>query len=78
MENADATAARLAELMAEMAWVRRLARALVKSEVVADDVAQETWLRASRRLPQDGRPLRPWLHRVVVNVVRMLHRGASR
>lgn len=64
--------------MAEMAWVRRLARSLARDEVVADDVAQEAWLVAAARAPDDGEPLRPWLARVVHNLVRMRNRSGGR
>lgn len=58
------------ELTAEMAWIRRLAFALVKDEATADDVAQETWLAAADHTPEDG-PNRPWRvqrDRVIVSV----------
>ena len=66
------------ELMAEMGWVRRLARGLLRDGEAADDIAQDAWLVASARAPEDGRPLRPWLHRVVLNLVRMRRRGDAR
>ena len=56
--------------MAEMGWVRRLAQALVKDRALADDVAQDTWLVAAQRRPDADRPLRPWLARVVINLIR--------
>ncbi|HMG54459.1 MAG TPA: sigma-70 family RNA polymerase sigma factor, partial [Kofleriaceae bacterium] len=65
-------------LLAEIGWVRRLARALVRDDAVADDVAQDAWLLAMQHPPSDARPLRPWLHRVVRNVARMRHRAAVR
>src|SRR5664279_3035506 len=65
------------ELMTEMGWVRRLARSLVGPEA-ADDIAQDAYLVASEHAPEDGRPLRPWLHRVVTNLARMRHRSATR
>ena len=65
------------ELMAEMGWVRRLARGLLRDADAADDVAQEAWLVANEHPPGD-RPLRPWLHRVVLNLVRMRSRGDVR
>src|SRR5215813_5891228 len=65
-------------LMAEMAWIRRLARGLVGDPAAADDVAQDAYLVASERAPDDGRPLRPWLHRVVLNLVRIRGRSAAR
>ncbi|HET9991603.1 MAG TPA: sigma-70 family RNA polymerase sigma factor, partial [Kofleriaceae bacterium] len=66
------------ELMAEMAWVRRLAHGLLRDGDAADDIAQDAWLAASEHAPEDGRPLRPWLHRVVLNLVRMRARGDRR
>jgi len=71
-------ATRLDELLAEVGWVRRLARVLVRDVAVADDVAQDAWLLAIQHAPTDARPLRPWLRRVVLNVVRMRHRSTSR
>src|SRR4029079_7729869 len=78
MEHANEAGSRLDELMGDIAWVRRLARALVKDPTVPDDVAQDAWLLATQHPPSDTRPLRPWLRRVVLNVVRMRHRAASR
>ena len=66
------------QLMVEMAWVRRLARALVRNDTEADDVAQETWLVASAEQPDEDRPLQPWLARVVRNRVRARRRGEAR
>lgn len=57
------------QLLAEMGWVRQLARALIKDAAVADDVAQDTWLIAMERQPHTDQPLRPWLARVVRNLV---------
>jgi RNA polymerase sigma-70 factor (ECF subfamily) len=67
----------LDQLTAEMGWIRRLAMALVKDASTADDVAQEAYLAAAGHVPLD-RPLRPWLSRVVLNVVRMRGRSAKR
>ncbi|HEY5936451.1 MAG TPA: sigma-70 family RNA polymerase sigma factor, partial [Kofleriaceae bacterium] len=67
--------AQLTQLTAELAWLRRLSRALLGD---ADDVAHDTWIVAATRPPQDDRPLRPWLHRVARNVTRMGARAASR
>src|SRR3954469_18501995 len=66
------------QLMAEMAWVRRLARALVKDEAIADDVAQDTWLVATEQQPDGDRPLRPSLARVVSTLVRPRRRRDMR
>lgn len=64
MEDAEQ---RLAQLTAEMAWLRRLARALLRSDDAAD-LAHDTWLAARDHVPTDGRPLRPWLSRVARNL----------
>jgi RNA polymerase sigma-70 factor, ECF subfamily len=45
----------------------------------ADDIVQETFIRAWRHLPQltaDGRPLRPWLYRVARNLLTDANRAA--
>jgi RNA polymerase sigma factor (sigma-70 family) len=66
------------QLMVEMGWVRRLARALVHDDNEADDVAQETWIVAAAQQPDEDRPLQPWLARVVRNLVRTRRRGEAR
>lgn len=69
---------RMRELLQEAGWLRRLARSMVNDSATADDLAQDAWIIASRKAPTDGRPLRPWLSRVMLNLVRMRHRGARR
>ena len=66
------------QLVAETGWLRRLALALVKDEAAADDLVQDTYDVAATRAPTDGRPLRPWLARVLWNRVRMRTRSARR
>jgi RNA polymerase sigma-70 factor (ECF subfamily) len=68
----------LEKLMSELSWLKRLATALVRDESDADDLVQETWLVASERAPTDGRPLKPWLSRVALNLVRMKSRASKR
>lgn len=68
----------LEELMSELSWLRRLAIALVRNDSDADDLVQETWLVATEHVPKDGRPLKPWLTRVALNVVRMRSRASKR
>lgn len=68
---------RLSQLTAEMAWIRRLAHALLRGQD-ADDLAQDAWLVAAEHAPADGRPLRPWLGRVLVNLARMRARARRR
>lgn len=76
MEEAERTA-RLAQLTTEMAWLRRLARALLRNDD-AGDLAHDAWLIAAERAPTDGRPLRPWLTRVVLNLSRTQARARQR
>jgi RNA polymerase sigma-70 factor (ECF subfamily) len=74
----DARVATSEQLLAEMAWVRKLARALIKDSALADDLAQETWLVAAEREPDIDQPLRPWLGRVVRNLVHTRRRSGVR
>jgi RNA polymerase sigma factor (sigma-70 family) len=71
------TDANLEALTDELAWVCRLALSLVRDRSDADEIAQDTWLAAKQHAPHD-RPLRPWLSRVVLNLVRMRARGNTR
>lgn len=57
-------------LLEHFDWTRRLARALVHEPHRADDLAQDTWLSFLRSPPPAGRPVRPWLRRVMRNTVR--------
>jgi RNA polymerase sigma-70 factor (ECF subfamily) len=68
----------IATLLAEAPWLARLARSLTGSAAEADDIVQETYAAALRSPPDTERPLRPWLRRVAVNLVRMRHRGGTR
>lgn len=65
-------------LMTELGWVRRLARALVRDDATADDVAQDAWVIAAERQPAEDRPLRPWLAAVVRNLAHTRRRGEAR
>src|SRR5262245_59064075 len=65
------------ELLADARWLRRLAKSLVLDDAEADDLAQQTWLAAAQAQPQDDRPLRPWLARVLRNFVGMAQRRAA-
>lgn len=46
--------ARHEEILAQMSWVRRLARGLVSDPGVAEDLAQNAWLIALQRPPRPG------------------------
>jgi RNA polymerase sigma-70 factor (ECF subfamily) len=57
-------------LLAQTAWVRRLALSLARDEASADDLVQETFVAALRRPPQDVEEdagLRAWFATVVRN-----------
>lgn len=60
--------------------VYRLAYALTRNASDADDLAQETFVRAYRALGRFhvGQPLRPWLSRIVVNQAFSLFRHRKR
>ncbi len=75
MVNASAT---LEQLVADSGWLRRLAVALVRDEATADDVVQDTYTIAATQAPTDGRPLKPWLARVLSNRARTATRSARR
>lgn len=68
----------LEKLLSELSWLKRLASALVRDESDANDLVQETWLVAAEHAPTDGRPLKPWLSRVALNLVRMRSRASKR
>ena len=63
---------------AERSFLWGLSYRLTGSAFDADDVVQETFVRAIERPPRDRtRPWRPWLTRVALNVGRDLLRGAG-
>lgn len=66
------------ELLAHAEWARALARRLVGDASTADDVVQDTWVAALRRPPRAGDPVRPWLGRVLQNVVHQRQRSEGR
>ena len=57
------------------AWLRRLAGRLVEDADVADDLVQETWLRAIIHRPGRHKPLRAWLTTVARSLARFHARG---
>jgi RNA polymerase sigma-70 factor, ECF subfamily len=75
--DADATIRRLYSCHAEAlhGYVRRFC----PDRASADDIVQETFIRAWRHLPQltaDDRPIRPWLFRVARNLLTDADRAA--
>jgi RNA polymerase sigma-70 factor (ECF subfamily) len=58
-------------LLAQTAWVRRLARSLVRDEASADDLVQDTFVAALRRPPPNAEQdagLRAWIAHVLRNL----------
>lgn len=72
------TDAQLQELMSHSAWLRRLARTLVRDAAAVDDLLQETWLAALKNPPDPNRPARPWLAGVIRRLAAMRTRGEAR
>lgn len=57
----DASAANLEALLAQQAWMQRLARRLVLDEAARDDLVQSAWLDLLKRPPRPGAGLRGFL-----------------
>lgn len=68
----------LDRLLGERAWLTSLARKLVRDEDDADDLVQETLVRAVAHRLDPERSLRPWLATVLRNTWRMRWRGQVR
>ncbi|HEX6883564.1 MAG TPA: sigma-70 family RNA polymerase sigma factor, partial [Planctomycetota bacterium] len=67
-----------AQLLAESAWLQRLALRLVREPADAADATQETFTKALARAPGAGVPLRAWLGAILRNVVRQGQRTDGR
>ncbi len=65
-------------LLRHRAFVRALARSLVRDEHAAEDLVQETWLTALRRPPRSTAALPAWLARVVRTRAQNAARGEAR
>ena len=68
-------------LLAELGWIRGLARSLVRDAASAEDLAQETYLAALERPPRtarSGASLRAWLAKVTRTLARTRARGEKR
>ena len=73
------TSSATAEALLEHAgWMRALARRLVADAQRAEDLTQETWVRALEHPPRTDLPLKGWLATVMRNVLRQERRGESR
>ncbi|MCC6408348.1 MAG: sigma-70 family RNA polymerase sigma factor [Planctomycetes bacterium] len=68
----------LEELVARAAWIRKLARALVRDPDAADELVQEAWVAALERPPEPGMPIRRWLAAVMRNFARDRWRESER
>jgi RNA polymerase sigma-70 factor (ECF subfamily) len=68
----------LEALLAEAAWLRRLALTLARDEDEAADLVQETWIAAWKRRPDTRRPVKPWLAKVARDLLRMRRRSVGR
>jgi RNA polymerase sigma factor (sigma-70 family) len=66
-----------AAVAAQAAWLRRLARHLLRDEDAADDLVQDGWLAALARPPRTG-TTRAWLATVLANLARKAVRGTRR
>lgn len=66
------------EMLAHAPWLRQLAGTLVAGGAAADDLVQETWLRALERPPRDAGAVRAWLARVARNLSHNVRRGQAR
>lgn len=63
------------QLLAEMAWVRRLARALVGDPPLVSDVAPSAWIRAAEKPRKVDRPLWSRFRRIEMALARTRKRG---
>src|SRR5262245_44966422 len=66
------------ELLRQRGWMQALARSILRAPADADDATQEALLAALEHPPAAGRPVRPWLTRVVTNFAYRLRRGEGR
>ena len=65
-------------LLAHTGWLRSLARGLVSDPAQADDLVQETWVRALKSPPRRDDNPRGWLRAVLRNVFLQSRRGEDR
>lgn len=68
----------LESLLAQRAWVRRVARALTRNEADAEDLAQEAWVRALENGPREEPAVRRWFRTVMAHAARDAHRRDDR
>ncbi|MBK8180189.1 MAG: sigma-70 family RNA polymerase sigma factor [Planctomycetes bacterium] len=68
----------LEQLLAEVHWIRALSRHLVRDPDLADEIVQQTLIRASAEGPREATRLRAWLAEVLRNFARAGLRSQSR
>ncbi|MGE3165248.1 MAG: sigma-70 family RNA polymerase sigma factor [Planctomycetota bacterium] len=78
LPGAAAPAGTLAGLLEDARWLRQLARRFVADENRVDDLVQQTRIRVWEAPPWTDRPVRPWLRKVVLNLVRTDRRNERR
>jgi RNA polymerase sigma-70 factor (ECF subfamily) len=64
-------------LLAESAWVRRVAIAAARDSALADDVAQDAWIAALERLRSGAPVARTWFSVVIWNLARRHRRSEA-
>jgi DNA-directed RNA polymerase specialized sigma24 family protein len=64
-------------LLEQGPWIARLARSLTSDDDLARDLTQETYVAALRAPPRDAALLKPWIARVLQNLVRQRRRSDS-
>ena len=74
----DRTIPRLHEILAHEPAVRAIARRVLGSDSAADDVVQETWLRALQHRSSKPRSLRAWLVTMAKNLALNVRRADAR
>ena len=67
-----------AALLENSAWIRSLAHRMVADASRADDLAQDTWMRAASRSSDSPRAVYAWLRTVMRNLVRRSYRSDQR
>src|SRR5262245_15493884 len=77
--KADSSSLRPADdLLAQVGWIREVARGMVADASRADDLAQDACVVALETPPRDPRSIRSWLHSVLRNLRRQGGRGELR
>ena len=68
----------LEDLLAQVGWIRALSKSLVRDPDLADEVVQQTLVRASLEGPREAGSMRAWLRAVVRNFARASLRSRAR